>query len=365
MAGADTLKKTPLHEVLAGSGRFIEFAGWTMPVEFAGIVAEHKAVRTHSGMFDLSHMGELEVRGTGAQDVVQRLVTNDVSRLEPGAALYSPVCRADGNILDDILVYRFPDHFMLVVNASNIDKMTQWFGSHARGDAQVKNKSDDYALIALQGPQAEPLLQPLTKHDLSTLKYYHFAEAAVADVPLILSRTGYTGEDGFELYVAPDKAAGVWKRIAEVTKSQPIGLGARDTLRLECRYALYGNDIDETTNPVEAGLSWTIRWDKGEFIGREALLAVKTEGVSRHLVGFKMEESGIGRHGYPVKSLEGVDLGYITSGTFSPTMDEALGLAYIRAGHHSIGTELDVVIRNRTARARVAKTPFYKGSVKR
>ncbi len=364
MADTSTLKRTPLYPALEGKGRFIDFAGWYMPVEFSGIVAEHKAVRTDVGLFDLSHMGELEVRGGGALDLVQRCVTNDVSKLAPGAAMYTPVCREDGHILDDIIVYRFPDHFFLVVNASNVDKMSHWFKSHAPAGVTVTNRSDDYALIALQGPNAQSRLAPLTGADLEALRYYHFVEATVGEVPCILSRTGYTGEDGFELYVLNDRALPLWQRVAEKTAAPPIGLGARDTLRLECRYALYGNDIDETTNPLEAGLGWTVKPDKGDFIGRDALVAAKAAGLKRHLVGCHMLESGIARHGYKVQD-NGEEIGYVTSGTFSPTLDEAIGLAYVRAGQHTTGTELDVAIRSRTARARIVKTPFYKGSVRK
>ncbi|MHB2015799.1 MAG: glycine cleavage system aminomethyltransferase GcvT [Candidatus Xenobia bacterium] len=359
-----TIKRTPLYDLLKPQGKFIDFAGWEMPVEFTGIKKEHETVRTSAGLFDLSHMGELEVRGPAADDLVARCITNDLTKLQPGAAMYSPVCNPQGTILDDIIVYRFPRHLMLVVNASNVRKMVEWFRGHSPTGTSVQDRTDELALVALQGPQAEPKLQPLTKTDLSALRYYHFTEGAVADVACIISRTGYTGEDGFELYVAADKAAALYAQVAEATQAPPIGLGARDTLRLECRMALYGNDIDETTNPLEAGLGWTVKLDKPDFIGKAALEQVKAEGVKRHLVGLQMLESGIPRHGFKVQK-DGQDVGYVTSGTFSPTLGEAIALAYVAAGHHAVGTELDVLIRNRTAPARVVKTPFYKGSVKK
>jgi aminomethyltransferase len=324
-------------------------------------------------------MGELEVRADDVAQCVEfvnRMVSNDVSRLEPGAAMYTVVCNPHGNILDDIIVYRFATHLMLVVNASNRDKMHAWFRMKAPKGVTVDDVSDQVALIALQGPKAEEILAPLASIDLPALAYYHFdgewktsrPRVTVAGIPCIVSRTGYTGEDGFELYVANSQAVALYDAVYDGGRrfeARPIGLGARDTLRLEARYALYGNELDEHTNPLEAGLGWVVKLDKPEFTGKAALQAVKAEGAKRVLVGLEMEDRGVPRHGFEVQK-DGRAVGVVTSGTFSPTLEHAIALAYVEKGAaklNAIGTELDVVIRNAPARARVVKTPFHRGSV--
>ncbi len=368
-----TLLHTPFYPRLRDfKAKWVNFAGWEMPVEFSGILAEHRAVRQNAGLFDLSHMGELEVRAANVDDAVahvQRLVTNDVSKLAPGAALYSAVCNDGGTILDDVLVYRFADHVMLVVNASNKDKMLAWFTQHAPAGVTIVDKTNDTALLAIQGPAAESMLGPLSSVPLGDIRYYHFSTGSIGDVPCVISRTGYTGEDGFELYVDAARALEVFDAVWKAGEPKGlimIGLGARDTLRLEARYALYGNDIDETTNPYEAGLGWVVKLQKGDFIGREALTRIKAEGPRRTLVGFGMEDRGVPRHGFEVHA-GNHRVGEVTSGTFSPTLEQAIGLAYVARDdhrHYELGAALDIMIRNNRSRARVVKTPFYRGSVR-
>lgn len=364
--------RTPLYERLNETrAKWVDFAGWEMPVEFSGILKEHRTVRSAAGMFDLSHMGELEVRGDMGAVVafVDSLVSNDVSRLEPGAAMYTVVCSPQGIILDDVIVYRFEKHIMLVVNASNRCKMVDWFTKHAPAGITLVDRTDELALIALQGPVSESIMAPLTSTDLSVLRYYHFVEGAVGSVPCIISRTGYTGEDGFELYVEAARAIELWDAVAAGGATRgviPIGLGARDTLRLEARYALYGNEIDETTNPLEAGLGWVVKLDRAEFTGRDVLREIKQAGPKRTLVGLVMEDRGVPRHGFEVWHA-GEVVGVVTSGSFSPTLEQAIALAYVPRDErklHAVGTELDVMIRGNACKARVVKTPFHRGSVK-
>jgi len=364
------LQRTPLFDRLKElPAKWVPFAGWEMPVQFSGIVDEHRAVRTNVGLFDLSHMGEIEILGHDVSDAVahvQRLVTNDVSKLVPGQCMYSVVCRPDGGILDDVIVYRFERGVTLVVNASNAGRMFEWFKVHAPQGIRVVDRSKETALLALQGPRAQDLLSPLTSVDLESLKYYHFGEGLVGDVPCVVSRTGYTGEDGFELYTHESKAVQLFDTVWEAGRQwnlAPIGLGARDTLRLEACYALYGNEIDENTNPFEARLGWVVKLDKGDFIGREALQEIKQNGTSRLLAGLEMEDRGVPRHGFEI-AREGRPVGVVTSGTYSPTLEKAVALGYVEKGLHAPGGELDVVIRKAPSRARVVKTPFYRGSVK-
>lgn len=364
--------RTPLYERLKETrARWVDFAGWEMPVEFSGILKEHRTVRTAAGMFDLSHMGELEIRGDIAAAVafVDSMVSNDVARLVPGQAMYTVVCAPRGIILDDVIVYRFEDHIMLVVNASNREKMVAWFTSHLPPGLELVDRTEALALVALQGPIAESVLAPLTQSDLASLRYYHFTVGAVAGVPCIISRTGYTGEDGFELYVEAPRAIELWDAVAAAGAPlgvTPIGLGARDTLRLEARYALYGNEIDETTNPLEAGLGWVVKLDAADFIGREALRDIKQAGLKRTLVGLQMEDRGVPRHGFEVRHGDEV-VGVVTSGTFSPTLEQAIALAYVAKDERrltAVGTELDIMIRGNACKARVVKTPFHRGSVR-
>jgi aminomethyltransferase len=358
---AANLKKTPLngveHEL---GGKMVDFGGWELPVQFAGILEEHAAVRERVGLFDVSHMGELTVKGPDALTLLQRATCNDVTKLTNGRAQYTGLLYPTAGFVDDILIYQnSPDDFFIVVNASNTDKDYEWIADAAKGmDVDVRNVSADYAQLALQGPEAERLLQPMTDVALGGMKYYHFGAGNVDGVPAIVSRTGYTGEDGFEIYVAPSEGPRIMRKLIDAG-AKPCGLGARDTLRLEAKMALYGNDIDETTTPLEADLGWIVKVDKGDFYGRDVLQREKSEGPRRKLVGFDMVDRGIGRHGYPV--VDGSEeIGVVTSGTHSPTLKKALGLAYLPLDKSAPGTEFMVLIRGKETRARVVPTPFYK-----
>jgi glycine cleavage system T protein (aminomethyltransferase) len=363
-----SLKRTPLRDVHVKAGaKMVPFGGWDMPVQYAGIIEEHRCVRSAVGLFDISHMGEFEVRGAGALDAVQALITNDAATLAIGQVQYSVLCYPEGGIVDDLTLYRLGDqHYMLTVNASNIDKDWAWVTGHGKG-ADWKNVSAETGLLAVQGPRAEALVQRLADRDVTRVLYYHFASAAVASVPCRVSRTGYTGEDGFELYAPAAQLETLWHALMDAGKRdgiQPIGLGARDTLRLEMKFALYGNDIDQTTNPLEAGLGWVVKPAKGEFIGRTAIEAMRAAGVPRKLVGFEMAERAVARHGY--RLLEGgAEVGVVTSGSFSPSLERCIGMGYVRADLAAVGTEIDVDIRGRSHRARVAKTPFVPSHAKK
>jgi aminomethyltransferase len=362
----ESLKKTPLNARHRSLGaRMVEFGGWDMPVEYSGIADEHMAVRTRAGLFDVSHMGEIEIAGADALKAVQHLTSNDARRLAVGQIQYSALTTPQGTFVDDVLTYKLSDeHFMLVVNASNIMKDAKWITERVAGlgDAAAVNTSSRYALIALQGPAAEGVLQPLTGADLSALKYYWFTTGEVASVMCTISRTGYTGEDGFEVFVPPAQSERVWDAILAAGKSAgvvPAGLGARDTLRLEAAMRLYGNDMDETTTVVEADLNWIVGWKKDEFIGHDVLRKQKAEGAPRRLVGFEMLDRAIGRHGYDVY-LDGEKAGVVTSGTQTPYLKKAIGMAYLPAARATEGTEFEVDIRGRRAKARVVPMPFYK-----
>jgi aminomethyltransferase len=343
----------------------VDFAGWELPVQFSSVIDEHLAVRSAAGLFDVSHMGEIEVEGRDALALVQRVTCNDAARLAPGQAQYSALLTERGTFVDDILVYRrAPDRFLLVVNAGNTDKDFAWVGRHATGDVQVVNVSARWAQLAIQGPRAEGVLQPLCALDLAPIGPYRFAEAKVAGVPAIVSRTGYTGEDGFEIYLPPEAAPDLFRALLRSGRGAgllPCGLGARDTLRLEARLALYGHDIDETTTLHEAGLGWIAKPAKGEFVGREALVRQASEGATRRLVGFEMVDRGIARHGHPVR-FEGREVGRVTSGTFGPFVRKNIGLAYVPADLAGVGSRFSVAIRERDAAAVVVPTPFYQRS---
>ncbi|HEX2203563.1 MAG TPA: glycine cleavage system aminomethyltransferase GcvT [Longimicrobium sp.] len=366
MADATPLQRTPLHaEHVRMNAKLVPFAGYEMPVQYpAGITAEHNAVRNAAGLFDVSHMGEFEVRGERALDFVQHVTTNDASRLEVGQAQYSTLVNDEGKLLDDLLVYRFADRYMLVVNGANRQKDWAWVSRFApRFGVDLVDRTDDIALLALQGPKAEAILAKLTDTDLSAIRYYRFAEGTVDGVPAIVSRTGYTGEDGFELYVPAEHAAHLWRRLFEVGGPEgllPAGLGCRDSLRLEMGMALYGNDLDEGRSPLDAGLGWVTKLDKGDFVGREALAKQKAEGVELRLVGFKLKERGFPRHGYPV-SVDGRVVGEVTSGVLSPTLGYGIGMAYVPASHAKPGSEIGIVIRDRAVPAEVVKPPFHTG----
>jgi aminomethyltransferase len=358
---ASPLKKTPLNELERElGGKMVDFGGWDLPVQYTSILEEHEAVRTRVGVFDVSHMGEVTVKGRDALAMLQKATCNDVSKLEDGRAQYNGLLYPTAGFVDDILIYRnAPDDYFIVVNASNTDKDYEWFCECAKGfEATVKNLSAQYAQLAIQGPQAERLLQPLTDVALAQMKYYRFGKGKVDGVPAIVSRTGYTGEDGFEVYVAPEHAPRIMRKVI-AAGAKPCGLGARDTLRLEAKMALYGNDIDHTTTPLEADLGWIVKTEKGEFNGRDVLEREKAEGVQRKLVGFEMVDRGIARHGYPI--VDGSEeIGVVTSGTHSPTLKKAIGLAYVPPGKTVQGSEFAVLIRGKETRARVVATPFYK-----
>ena len=362
------LKRTPLNATHRALGaRMVAFGGWDMPVEYSGITDEHLAVRTGVGLFDVSHMGEVEVAGSDALEAVQRITSNDASRLEIGQAQYSVLTTHDGTFVDDLLVYRLADaHYLLVINASNVAKDTAWIKQEIAsvGDAVSVNSSSRYALLSVQGPRALEVLQPLTGVELDSIGYYWFASGEVASVRATISRTGYTGEDGFELFVPPQSAVQVWNAVLTAggpAGIKPVGLGARDTLRLEASMRLYGNDVDETTTVLEAGLGWVVGWDKPVFNGRAALVRQKAEGVSRKLVGFEMVDRGIARHGHEVY-VDGDRVGTVTSGTMTPYLKKAIGMAYVPVEASAAGTEIAVAIRDRRVAAQVVKMPFYKRS---
>jgi aminomethyltransferase len=343
----------------------VSFAGWDMPVEYTGITAEHMAVRTRAGVFDVSHMGEIEIAGKDALKAVQRIACSDPSTLEVGQAQLAGLLTPDGTFLDDMLVYRMgPSHFMLVVNASNAAKDYAWIVEQVKtvSNAAVVDSSSRYALIAVQGPASIDVVQPLTGIPIADIKYYWFAHGEVAGARATISRTGYTGEDGFEIFVPPNVAERVWDAILQSGRSVdivPAGLGARDTLRLEASMRLYGNDMDESTTALEAGLGWMIGWTNEQFIGRDALKKQKETGVSRKLVGFEMIDRGIARHGYKVLR-GGRPVGVVTSGTQTPYLKKAIGMAYVPTDVSRAGSEIEIDIRGRALRARVVPMPFYK-----
>jgi aminomethyltransferase len=361
-----TLKRTPLYGLhREGGAKMVPFGGWEMPVEYSGLISEHMAVRQSAGLFDVSHMGEIEVQGPGALAFLQRVTCNDVAKLAIGQAQYSALPTPAGTPIDDILVYRRgDDRYLVVVNAGNIEKDYQWLRAAEPRDCEVVNRSDTYGLIALQGPRAAEILQGSTTADLAGLGYYHFAEAQAFGRNAIVSRTGYTGEDGFELFVASEHAPDLWMGLLSAGRDKgliPAGLGARDTLRLEAKMCLYGQDMDEETTLIEAGLGWITCVDdaKGAYPGREILAKQKKEGAPRKLVGFEMIGRGIARHGYPVHLGEEA-VGLVTSGTYAPYVQKNIGLCYLPAARAQVGTGLVVEIRGKKVEARVVPTPFYK-----
>ncbi len=365
------LKKTPLdaqHRAL--QGKMVPFAGYEMPVQYpSGITAEHRAVREAAGLFDVSHMGEFEITGSQALDLIQHVTVNDASAIEIGQAQYSAFCHEGGGILDDLIVYRMADRYLLVVNASNRAKDLAWVQKHAAAyDAEVEDRSDEFGLLALQGPRASSILSRLTDVDLDEIGYYRFAEGTVAGVDAIVSRTGYTGEDGFELYVPAADSPGLWDAILDAGAGEgliPAGLGARDSLRLEVGYALYGNDLDEDHTPLESALAWITKLDGDDFVGKDALLRQKAEGVPTRLTGLRLTARGFPRPGYPVV-LDGEEVGTVTSGVVSPSLGEGIALIRVRAELAKAGTELAIRIRDRDIAGTTQRPPFYtEGSVKR
>lgn len=363
-------KKTVFYELhRRAGGKMIEFAGYEMPVEYSGVNIEHINVREKAGIFDVSHMGEIWVKGPASRDFVQKMTSNDVDKLTPGKIQYSCLPNKNGGIVDDLLVYHYEkDKYMLVVNASNIKKDWDWLNENNSEGAILENASDDISLLALQGPLALKILQKLSDHDLSDIKYYHFRFGELAGIrDIIISNTGYTGAGGFELYFHNEKGPELWEKIMEAGKEFgliPAGLAARDTLRLEMGFCLYGNDITDETSPIEAGLSWITRLNEhNHFIGRDIIEAHKNEGVNRILVGFEMQERGIPRQHYPVLSLYGEEIGEVTSGTLSPMTKKGIGLAYVKKSFSTEGTLINIGIRNKNLKAKIVKPPFYKKNV--
>ena len=367
-------KRTPLYSChVEHKARIVDFAGWEMPIQYQGIVAEHKAVREHVGVFDVSHMGRVEVKGSKALATIQPWITNDAAALQDGQSLYTPICYPNGGIVDDCLVYRLKeDHFIIVINASNRQKDYEWFCEHipAENKADVElttpEAGDKWGLLAVQGPKTRTLLGELTDTDVQSIPRNTVLNATVAGIDnCMLACTGYTGEDGFEIFVPTEKAAELWGALmdkGEAHSISPVGLGARDTLRMEMRYPLYGSDIDKDTTPIEAGLAWTVKLDKGDFIGREVIEAQVKSKPPRRLVGFKMLERGIPRHGYKILSQDGEqELGVVTSGGFSPSLQEAIGIGYVPAKPHfaKVGSKLLIEVRKKHIPVQVVRTPFY------
>lgn len=355
-------KKTPFYDMhIKNNGKIVEFAGFLMPVQFEGIIPEHQTVRNSVGVFDVSHMGEIEIRGNDRIKFVNYITTNNVSKLGLNQIQYSTMLYPDAGIVDDLLVYNLNDRIFLVVNAANTDKDYKWILDNKRFDVDIVNLSDEVGQLAVQGPKSELVMQKLFDFDLSELKYYWAIDTKMRNIPVVLSRTGYTGEDGFEVYIDRKYANQVWDMIFEAgTKFsiKPIGLGARDTLRFEMRYCLYGNDIDKTTNPLEAGLGWIVKFDKDNFIGKENLLKIKEDGLKRKLVGFEVVDKGIPR---PHQEIHNEDrkLGYVTSGTFAPSLKKGLGIGYVGLPYNKVGTRLKVMGKNPIA-VEIIKGPFYK-----
>ncbi len=353
---------THIHESLGA--KMVPFAGYNMPVQYEGVNLEHETVRNGVGVFDVSHMGEFLLTGEHALALIQKVTSNDASVLEIGRAQYSCLPNNNGGIVDDLIVYRIKEHqYLLVVNASNIDKDWEWIASHNDMGVEMRNLSDDYSLLAIQGPKAAEAMQSLTSVDLSAIKYYHFEVADFAGVDyVIISATGYTGSGGFEIYCKNNEVEQIWNAVFKAGEPygiKPIGLAARDTLRLEMGFCLYGNDINDTTSPIEAGLGWITKFTK-EFVNSEALKQQKEMGVSRKLVGFELTERGIPRHDYEIVDADGNPIGIVTSGTMAPSLGKGIGMGYVKTEFAAVDTELFILIRNNKVRAKVVKLPFYK-----
>jgi len=360
MPDAQPLRATPLNSVHRALGaRMVDFGGWDMPVQYTGIIDEHNTVRTSVGIFDVSHMGEIEIRGPEAARLTDFVTTNAVGKLQLGQAHYSGLLYEHGGFVDDILVHKIAsDHFFLCVNASNQDKDFEHIRAHNRFDAVVENNGHRYAQLAIQGPRARALLQKLTPVDLSAIKYYWFTRGDVLGVDAMIAHTGYTGEDGFEIYIPPAEAARIWNELLSAG-AKPVGLGARNTLRLEAKMALYGHEIDATISPLEADLAWIVKLDKGEFVGRDALLKQQASGVRRKVVGFEMRGRGIARDGYEVR-VAGNPAGWVTSGSPSPTLNKNIGLCYLPVEQAKPGLVIEILVRNQPVEAVTVETPFYK-----
>ena len=364
------MKTTPLYEEhLKLKGKIIDFGGWYLPVEYSGILEEHNAVRTKAGLFDVSHMGEITVKGKDAEKYLQLIVTNDISVLADNQIAYTPMCYPDGGTVDDLLVYKYSnDNYLLIVNASNIDKDFEWMKSHISKNVAVENISSDYAQLALQGPKAQTILQKIVNKNLDEIEFYHFEDnVEVDETRTLISRTGYTGEDGFELYFTSNKAPEIWNLILETGKNDgivPAGLGARDTLRFEAGLPLYGQEIDKNISPIEAGLGIFVKFSKDDFIGKDALAEQKKYGLKRKSVGFEMIDRGIPRSRYEVYG-DGKKIGYVTTGSFSPTLKKNIGIALVDAKYAKEGTEIEVFIREKKLKAKTIKRPFYSKKYKK
>ncbi len=358
------LKKTPFFEKhLANKGKMVDFVGYELPIQFHGIIAEHNRVRTTVGVFDVSHMGRIEIQGQGRYSFVNRVTTNDVNSLAPFQAQYSVLCFPDGGIVDDLVVYNLSDYLLLVVNGANNQKDTEWLIENKMAGVEIINQTQEIAQLAIQGPKAESVMEKLTKINLPRIQFYWAANAKVAGIDMIISRTGYTGEDGFELYFEAKHGSKVWDAVFNAGKEfeiEPIGLGARDTLRLEMKYCLYGNDIDKTTNPLEAGLGFVTKLDKSEsFVGSDVLKKIKSQGLTRKLIGFTMNGKAIPRPHYEIYK-DGQKIGHVTSGTSSPSLKIGIGMGYLKTEFSEIGQEIEIDIRGEKAKATIVKTPFYK-----
>lgn len=356
-----TTALTAEHEALGA--KLVEFAGYKMPIQYHSIRAEHLRVRNTVGVFDVSHMGEFVVKGKDREKFLHYVTVNDVLSMVPGQAQYNCMCRPDGGIVDDLLIYKADDHLMVVVNAANLNKDWDWISSHVKGDVQLENRSDAISLMAVQGRNSQDVVQKLTDIDLAKIEFYHFAQGKVIGNDAVISRTGYTGEDGFEIYLGNAAAVPVWRAILEAGRPfdiEPIGLGARDSLRLEMKMCLYGNDIDDSTNPLEAGLGWITKLGKDDFLGRDSLLKVKEQGVSRKLVAIELAESAFPRHGYPILDDSGTVIGNVTSGTVSPVLNKGIALGYVPVEFSSIGTRVAISCHGKPAAATIVKPPFYK-----
>ncbi|MCE1247488.1 MAG: glycine cleavage system aminomethyltransferase GcvT [Firmicutes bacterium] len=371
------LKKTALYERhVEANAKMAEFAGYMMPIEYpSGIIKEHELVRSSAGLFDLSHMGEIEIRGEWAEELVQYIIANDISALLPGSVIYTPVCNHQGGVVDDVLVYKMEDRIMLVVNASNKDKVHKWLMDQERWfcsqperySCLVVDRSEKLSIIAIQGPKAEEILQKVTPVNLSEIGYYTFVKGGICKSEGIISRTGYTGEDGFELYVPNEDAVAIWDTVLDAGREYglaPIGLGARDTLRFEAKYPLYGHELNDDRTPFESGIGWAVKLEKNDFIGKDPLKKFETEKPARKMIGFEMKKPGIARKDHKVFNAEGKEIGVVTSGSFSPSLKKNLGLAVVDRKGIKIGTQINIEIRGRMVPAQVIKTPFYKGSVK-
>jgi aminomethyltransferase len=358
------VKKTPIYEKHCEmGGKIIDFGGWALPVEFTGVINEHEQVRTAAGLFDVSHMGEIIVKGPDATQFISNLITNNIIGAEDYQTVYSPMCYSDGGVVDDLLVYKYSNQFyLLVVNAANIDKDFEWMKENLLEQVEIENVSEIYAEIAIQGPKSEEILQELTETSLEDIKFFHFKPQVMIDGrEAIVSRTGYTGEDGFEIYIKSEEAAYLWEKILKVGRDKgliPVGLGARDTLRFEAALPLYGHELSKDISPIEAGLGRFVKLEKDSFIGREALIKQKEEGLKRKLVGFEMIDRGIPRNDYDVQ-IQGRNIGYVTTGSYSPSLKKNIGLALVEANYALEGTELDIVIRGKTIKAKIVKLPFY------